>query len=757
MKLTSLLKKLAAAAPMSCPLVVAACMGVSLTGYTRPVFPVEAETEFDGSEWTERLTMAVAEAEDAEEHTTKRNSGKKNTEKETETEEERKEIPKGSFDLKDGVYEGEGTGFAGKIKVAVTIEDGTITKIEILEVEADDEAFFNRAKGVIDKIITSQQLDVDVVSGATYSSRGIIHAVKNALTGESIVTETVAASAGAGQGQTTVAAVQDAGAYRDGVYYGSGTGFGGAMQAKVTIQDGKIAGIEIVSHSDGASYMSRANGVISAILASQSTNVDTVSGATYSSVGIIQAVRSALSQAAVNGAGAEPTGSQTPATGTHSAGTGAAIPSAKGNFAVADGVYYGTAEGFQSDITVAVTVKDQTITGIQVQSQGDDAAFFNRAIAVIDKMVQTQSTAVDTVSGATFSSNGIIHAVEAALASAPSSNGTTANPSSGGSQNQTGSDQNTGKHDTKKNDQTGTGKSNMGNGGGQDSKSSGNFPYVDGVYYGTGEGFEDDITLAVTIKDQCIQDIQVVASQDDAPFFDRALRLLDQMIAEQTTDVDTVSGATYSSIGLIEAVQEAIAEAKTATEQQHTKPEETKPSKEAESQQTETKPEESKPTETRPVTQPEETSPVETDPEETSAVSETPEETSTDDTNESTETEESTTQEETSQYRDGTYIANALCEPDEDAEFDPYTLSLQLTVAGDRIVAITDVAGDGDASNDTYIRRAANGTSKLAGLVAQITEKGTLESIDAVSRATCSSKAIMKACQNALEQAATDR
>ncbi|MBQ7432147.1 MAG: FMN-binding protein [Lachnospiraceae bacterium] len=751
MKLTSLLKKLAAAAPMSCPLVVAACMGVSLTGYTRPVFPVEAETEFDGSEWTDRLTMAVAEAGDAEEHTIKENGGKKNTEKETE--EESKEIPKGSFDLKDGVYEGEGTGFAGKIKVAVTIEDGTITKIEILEVEADDEAFFNRAKGVIDKIITSQQLDVDVVSGATYSSKGIIHAVKNALTGESIVTETAAASAGAGQGQTTVAAVQDPGAYRDGVYYGSGTGFGGAMQAKVTIQDGKIAGIEIVSHSDGASYMSRANGVISAILASQSTNVDTVSGATYSSVGIIQAVRSALSQAAVNGAGAEPTGSQTPAAGTHSAGTGTAIPSAKGNFAVADGVYYGTAEGFQSDITVAVTVKDQTITGIQVQSQGDDAAFFNRAVAVIDKMVQTQSTAVDTVSGATFSSNGIIHAVEAALASAPTLNGTTANPSVSAGQNQAGNHQNTGKNDTKNNDQTGTGKSNTGNGGGQDSKSSGNFPYVDGVYYGTGEGFEDDITLAVTIKDQCIQDIQVVASQDDAPFFDRALRLLDQMIAEQTTDVDTVSGATYSSIGLIEAVQEAIAEAKTVTEQQHTKPEETKPSKEAESQQTETKPEESKPAGTKP----EETSPVETDPEETSAAGETPEETSAGDTNESTEPEESTTPEETSQYRDGTYIANGLCEPDEDAQFDSYTLSLQLTVSGDRIVAITDVTGDGDASNDTYIRRAANGTSKLAGLVTQITEKGTLEGIDTVSRATCSSKAIIKACQNALEQAVTDR
>ena len=37
---------------------------------------------------------------------------------------------------------------------------------------------------MIDKIIEGQTLDVDTVSGATFSSRGIISAVKNALTGE---------------------------------------------------------------------------------------------------------------------------------------------------------------------------------------------------------------------------------------------------------------------------------------------------------------------------------------------------------------------------------------------------------------------------------------------------------------------------------------------------------------------------------------------------------------------------------------------
>lgn len=65
--------------------------------------------------------------------------------------------------------------------MAVTIKDKQITAIDILS-SSDDAAFFNRAKGVIDRIIAGQTLEVDVVSGATYSSNGIISAVKNALT-----------------------------------------------------------------------------------------------------------------------------------------------------------------------------------------------------------------------------------------------------------------------------------------------------------------------------------------------------------------------------------------------------------------------------------------------------------------------------------------------------------------------------------------------------------------------------------------------
>lgn len=260
------IKRLSAYAPVLAVILVAACIIGSLRGYAVPVYAEE-----DGD--------AVVE--------------------ETNTEEEPKAV-KGSFDLEDGVYEGTGTGFAGKITVAVEIKDKAIVAINVLSVEADDTAFFNRARGVIDKIIESQSLDVDVVSGATYSSKGIIRAVKNALTGETDSGETAAVGvASAAAGSKTVSVAEDPKAYKDGTYYGTGTGFAGPLTVKVVVSGGKIASIDITNTTDGSTFISKASSLISNIISTQSTNVDTVSGATYSSVGIIEAVRDALKQAAI--------------------------------------------------------------------------------------------------------------------------------------------------------------------------------------------------------------------------------------------------------------------------------------------------------------------------------------------------------------------------------------------------------------------------------------------------------------------------
>ena len=62
-------------------------------------------------------------------------------------------------------------------------------------------------------------------------------------------------------------------------------------------ENDKIIGISVVSFSDDEPYWSDGKTVINRILSAQSANVDTVSGATFSSGGIIEAVRAALNSA----------------------------------------------------------------------------------------------------------------------------------------------------------------------------------------------------------------------------------------------------------------------------------------------------------------------------------------------------------------------------------------------------------------------------------------------------------------------------
>lgn len=81
----------------------------------------------------------------------------------------------------DGTYEGTGLGFGGDITVSVTVADGKITDIQVLSAAGEDPAYYNQALGVLEKIKSSQATQVDTMSGATYSSAGLIEAVSDAL------------------------------------------------------------------------------------------------------------------------------------------------------------------------------------------------------------------------------------------------------------------------------------------------------------------------------------------------------------------------------------------------------------------------------------------------------------------------------------------------------------------------------------------------------------------------------------------------
>ena len=86
--------------------------------------------------------------------------------------------------------------------------------------------------------------------------------------------------------------------------------------------------------------------------------------------------------------------------------------------------------------------------------------------------------------------------------------------------------------------------------------------YQDGTYEGTGLGFGDDITVSVTIQDGKLTDISVVrADGEDKPYYRQAIAVLDEILSSQSTEVDTVSGATLTAEGLIEAVADALGKA----------------------------------------------------------------------------------------------------------------------------------------------------------------------------------------------------
>lgn len=154
--------------------------------------------------------------------------------------------------------------------------------------------------------------------------------------------------------KATVASFTAPAAYKDGTYTGSAQGFGGAISVSVTIRDGKIADLRVTSApGETEPYFSRAKAVVSRVLSAGTPNVDTVSGATFSSAGILNATKQALNKAAAN-----PTPSPTP--------TPAPKPSAEPKLPLHDGVYTGVGEGYGGDIVLQLTVEDGRIVAVEV-------------------------------------------------------------------------------------------------------------------------------------------------------------------------------------------------------------------------------------------------------------------------------------------------------------------------------------------------------------------------------------------------------
>lgn len=220
----------------------------------------------------------------------------------------------------DGVYTGSSRGYGGTVRVQVTMEGGHITDVQILRAKQETSSFLRRAKRLLKTVLQEQTWEVDAVSEATYTSRGILGAIRNALTGE-VVNNPLPPQPKPAE-PLVEEVFEEPSAYLDGVYTATAEGFGGPITVQVTITGDTITDITIVSHDgETTSYFAKARSVVSAILESGTpAGVDAVSGATYSSTGILNAVKQALAKAAnPEGTASQPEETETPVDGEEAA------------------------------------------------------------------------------------------------------------------------------------------------------------------------------------------------------------------------------------------------------------------------------------------------------------------------------------------------------------------------------------------------------------------------------------------------------
>ena len=269
---------------------------------------------------------------------------------------------------------------------------------------------------------------------------------------------------------------------------GTAEGHNGPLTVAVTMDGDTITDVTVTEHAETEGLADPAiEEVPAAIVGSNSTDVDTVSGATVTSNAIMSAVEDAVS-----GGGA---------TGGDSEASGDAVVE--------------TVEGHNGPLTVEVTMDGDTITDVTVTEHSETEGLADPALEEVPAaIVESNSTDVDTVSGATVTSNAIIEAVNAVL------------------------------------------------NGSNDEAASEPVEYTDGTYEGTADGHNDSLSVEVTVENGEISDIVITDHAETEGIADPAFEEVPAAIMESdSTDVDTVSGATVTSNAIMSAVENALEDA----------------------------------------------------------------------------------------------------------------------------------------------------------------------------------------------------
>ncbi|MFW5667821.1 MAG: FMN-binding protein [Acetivibrio ethanolgignens] len=330
--------------------------------------------------------------------------------------------------IKKGVYEGIAQGYGGELRLEVGIEDEKITAVKVLS-HNETPSYLHLAERVIEKLIGQRGVDsVDTISGATISSKAILNAVKDAISqasgatkkpGESKESKEIASGYDTGSSAATEPSRIDFSKFvlPDGEYKGRAAGYGGTIEVTVKVENGVISKVHVDSERETPSYYNKAQRLLGEVVKRNTTKIDTVSGATVTSKGILSAVEDALSRVL-----------------------------GKEKKEYADGIWYGQGRGqYSMDMRnilgewnrateVSVTVENGKVKDIKMENFGDDPQY-NRSDkyqqfflpdiikndgtehlrASLAEDQRGKNEIYDAVSGATNSARGVLNAIDDAL------------------------------------------------------------------------------------------------------------------------------------------------------------------------------------------------------------------------------------------------------------------------------------------------------------------------------------------------------
>lgn len=189
---------------------------------------------------------------------------------------------------------GTAKGRNGDVTVEVQYGDGKIQSVKVTEHKETAGLADPAIEKIPAEIVSANSVNVDAVSGATVTSKAIMKAVENALESGGVDTSGMAA---AEEWKN-----QDV-SYKAGTYTGEGKGYNGPIQLNVTFGKDKIEKVEVKADKETAHIGTPAyTYLIEDAVAANGAGIDTVSGATFTSLGFKEALQDAAKQASVSDA-----------------------------------------------------------------------------------------------------------------------------------------------------------------------------------------------------------------------------------------------------------------------------------------------------------------------------------------------------------------------------------------------------------------------------------------------------------------------